>query len=62
MGLHPSPRYGIIGVIREIFDLIITDFFHIHRIIKMWTKNDKSITIINTRVMGCVHGMCLAIS
>ena len=27
MGLHPSPRCGIIGVIRSVFDLIIADFF-----------------------------------
>ena len=45
MGLHPSPRCGIIGVIREFFDLIIADFFHVREIIKMWTKNVKSITI-----------------
>ena len=45
MGLHPSPRCGIIGVIRRIFDLIIADFFHVYIKIKMWTKNGKSITI-----------------
>ena len=48
MGLHPSPRCGIIGVIKSIFDLIIPIFSMFAKImsaIKMWTKNGKSITI-----------------